>query len=494
MMNKYVLAIDQGTTSTRAIIFDKDGKIVNSAQKEIHCIYPQAGWVEQDPLEIWSSVNSVIGDVLIKTNLKIDNIDCIGITNQRETTILWDKKTGLPIYNAIVWQSRQSANICQKVSHHKQTIHQKTGLLLNPYFSASKIRFILDATNSQNRAKKGELMFGTVDTWLLYKLTNGLVHATDVTNASRTMIFNIFSKTWDDQLLKIFDIPKAILPAVYESSHMFGQTKLWKKTVPITGIAGDQQAALFGHTCFETGDIKNTYGTGCFMLMNTGDKPVISKHGLLTTIAWAINGQTVYALEGSVFVAGASIQWLRDQLKMINKSEDSERYAKMINDSEGVYVVPSFVGLGTPYWDDDVRGAIFGITRATSRYHIIRATLEAIAYQSKDVIEVMKNEAGLKLKHLSVDGGATGNKYLLQFQADILQVPIQLPNCLETTSLGAAYLAGLKTGYYPDLKTIKKHHDIQQMYAPTMEEIEVVRRYKGWQKAIKATREFTISE
>jgi len=491
-MKKYVLAIDQGTTSSRAIIFDEKANIIAQASEEIVCRYPKPGWVEQDPLEIWYSVSAVVNEALIKANLTMRRIATIGITNQRETTIVWDKKTGLPVYPAIVWQSRQSSDICDKVVASRDLIHQKTGLLLNPYFSASKIRFILDAIKGDARAKRGELLFGTVDSWLLYKLTNGEVHATDVTNASRTMLFNIFEKKWDQQLLDLFNIPLKMLPEVKCCSGMFGTAKYFNVPVTITAMAGDQQAALFGHACFDSGQIKNTYGTGCFMLMNIGKQPILSKNGLLTTIAWSLDHEITYALEGSVFVAGASVQWLRDQLKMISSSPDSERSALMIDDSEGVYVVPAFVGLGTPYWDNDARGAMFGLTRNTSKYHIVRATLEAIAYQSKDVIEAMKADTGLELPYLVVDGGATANHYLMQFQADILGHAIRIPTCLETTALGAAYLAGLATGYYSSVEQIRSIHSYRETIEPHMNLDEVTRRYHGWKKAIAATRAFKL--
>ena len=491
-MKKYVLAIDQGTTSSRAIIFDEKANIIAQASEEIVCRYPKPGWVEQDPLEIWYSVSAVVNEALIKANLTMRRIATIGITNQRETTIVWDRKTGLPVYPAIVWQSRQSSEICDRVAAHREMIHQKTGLLLNPYFSASKVRFILDAIKGDARAKRGELLFGTVDSWLLYKLTNGEVHATDVTNASRTMLFNIFEKKWDQQLLDLFNIPSKMLPEVKCCSGMFGIAKYFNVAVPITAMAGDQQAALFGHACFDSGQIKNTYGTGCFMLMNIGKQPILSKNGLLTTIAWSLDHEITYALEGSVFVAGASVQWLRDQLKMISSSPDSERSALMIDDSEGVYVVPAFVGLGTPYWDNDARGAMFGLTRNTSKYHIVRATLEAIAYQSKDVIEAMKADTGLELPYLVVDGGATANHYLMQFQADILGHAIKIPTCLETTALGAAYLAGLATGYYSSLDQIRAIHSYRETIEPHMDLDEVTRRYHGWKKAIAATRTFKL--
>ena len=491
-MEKFVLAIDQGTTSSRAILFDKNGKARFVAQREINLFYPQSGWVEEDAIEVFASVVDVISEVLIKGNLTLKEIDSIGITNQRETTVIWDKKTGLPVCNAIVWQSRQSQDICDALKPQEEFIRQKTGLLINPYFSASKIRFILDKYNLQRRAEKGELLFGTIDSWLIYKLTLGKVHATDVTNASRTLLYNIFENKWDDELLKLFNIPKCMLPVVHDSSYYYGDASLMfsSNTIPITGVAGDQQASLFGQACFEEGDVKNTYGTGCFMLMNIGDKPMLSKNGLLTTIAWSLNGKTSYAFEGSVFIAGASIQWLRDQMKLITKASDSEVSAQKVDDSLGVYVVPAFVGLGTPYWDNDARGAVFGLTRATNKYHFIRATLESIAYQSKDLLEVIKKDSKIDIKSLNVDGGATANNYLMQFQANILEMPINLPRCLETTALGAAYLAGLYTGFYESMDAIKKIHDIDKIFKPLMNTKEVKERYRKWKLAVKATRVF----
>ena len=490
-MEKFILSVDQGTTSSRAILFDRSGNPRFSAQREVVCLFPNPGWVEADALAIWISVIDVINELLIKANITFASIDSIGITNQRETTIIWDRRTGMPVYNAIVWQSRQTVDICEHFADKKEYIHEKTGLLINPYFSMSKIRFILDhIPNGQQRAEKGELMFGTVDSWIIYKMTQGKVHATDVSNASRTMLYNIHDMKWDDELLKLFNIPKTILPKVYPSSHDYGKATHFDKNVPICGVAGDQQAALFGQTCFEAGESKNTYGTGCFMLMNTGNKPVISKKGLLTTIAWQIDKEVVYALEGSVFVGGATVQWLRDQLKMIKESAESETYAYRCEDSGGIYVVPAFVGLGTPYWDDQARGAVFGLTRGSNKYQFVRASLEGIAYQCKDVFEVMKKETRTSLKCLKVDGGATANKYLMQFQSDILQTQILLPKCLETTALGAAYLAGLESGFFKSIEDIKKIHAYQCTYLPLMDKEEVRQKYNGWKMAIKATRTF----
>ena len=485
------MAIDQGTTSTRAILFDKKGNLKFSAQREVMCLYPKPGWVEEEPLKILISMVDVINDVLITANATLEEVDSIGVTNQRETTVVWDKKTGLPVYNAIVWQSRQSQSICDALKSHKELIHERTGLLINPYFSASKIRFILDhIENGQQRAEKGDLLFGTIDSWLVYKATKGKTHATDVSNASRTMLFNINTKKWDDELLSLFNIPKCILPVVRPSSYDYGRLAILDSSVHIMGVAGDQQAALFGQACFDKGESKNTYGTGCFMLMNIGDKPILSKNGLLTTIAWEIDGKTTYALEGSVFIGGAIVQWLRDEMFMIRDAAESEHVAKKVNDSDGIYVVPAFVGLGTPYWDNDARGAVFGLTRGSSRANFVRACLESVAYQSKDVIEVMKKEAHLELKSLRVDGGATKNDLMLQFQADILHCEILLPTCLETTALGAAYFSGLKSGFWKDIEEIKKLHCYQKQFKPKMPIKEAKTRYAKWKIAVKATRVF----
>lgn len=490
-MKEYILAIDQGTTSTRAIIFDKKANALFSAQKEVTCLYPKSGWVEQDPLEIWLSVIGVINELLVKANITMENIDSIGITNQRETTIVWDKKTGMPVYNAIVWQSRQSNEICDSYEQYKDFIHQKTGLLINPYFSASKIRFILDhIKDGQKRADEGQLMFGTVDTWVLYKLTQGQTYATDVSNASRTMLFNIHDLCWDEELLKLFNIPKIMLPSVKPSSFNYGPASFFANNVNVCAMCGDQQSALFGQTCFDKGDSKNTYGTGCFMLLNTGDKPIISKHGLLTTVAWQIKDKICYALEGSVFIGGALIQWLRDELQIIKNSSESEDFALKVDDSNDVYIVPAFVGLGTPYWDNDVRGTMFGLTRGTNKYHLARAALEAIAYQCKDVIDVMEEESAIKIKNLKVDGGATANNYLMQFQSDILGCEISLPSCLETTALGVSYLAGLESGYFPSAKAIKENKSYKTTFKTKMSKEESQKRYSGWKKAIEATRLF----
>ena len=487
---KYVLAIDQGTTSSRAILFDSHGQPFQVAQREVRCLFPNSGWVEADAIAIWVSVMDVINEVLIKANITIDDVAAVGLTNQRETTVVWSKQTGLPVYNAIVWQSRQSAEICDKLSDKKELIHQKTGLLMNPYFSASKVRFILDhIPNGQQRADNGELLFGTIDSWIIYKMTNGKTHATDVTNASRTLLFNINDMRWDKELCEIFNIPMNMLPNVKPSSSDYGTLEFLKSNVHISGVIGDQQAALFGQTCFEEGESKNTYGTGCFLLVNTGDRPVLSKNGLLTTVAWQIGDKVTYALEGSVFIGGAVVQWLRDEMRLIHHSGDSEKVA-LDSPSGGIYIVPAFTGLGTPYWDDDARGAVFGLTRSTNRNQFVRASLEAIAYQCKDVMEVMQKETGKKIKVLKVDGGATKNGYLMQFQSDILHTTIKLPKCLETTALGAAYMAGLECGFYPNLEGIRRIHEYQAIYKPEMDKKTINSLYKGWKTAIKATRMF----
>jgi len=490
-MEKYILSIDQGTTSSRAILFDHNGKLVAKAQQEVECFFPHSGWVESDALSIWLSVINVINQVMVTHNINVDNIDSIGITNQRETTVIWDKATGMPVYNAIVWQSKQTADICEALSDKKDFIHERTGLLINPYFSASKIKFILDhIPDGYKRAKNGELCFGTIDSWLIYKMTNGKVHATDVTNASRTMLYNIYDMKWDKDLCDIFGIPMNILPKVYPCSHNFGTLACYNSNVKIAGVAGDQQAALFGQTCFDEGESKNTYGTGCFMLYNTGDKPVLSKKGLLTTVAWQIGNKVTYALEGSVFAGGTVVHWLRTEMDFFDNSAESEKYALKVKDTNGVYLVPAFVGLGTPYWDDKARGSVFGLTRGTNKAHFVRAALESIAYQCKDVFEVIKKETHGSVKSLKVDGGVTANKFLMQFQSDILSTPVLLPTCLETTALGVAYLAGLCTGYFADIKEIKKIHSYQATFEPSMSKSEIKIKYDGWKKAVKATRVF----
>lgn len=491
MKEKYILVVDQGTTSSRAIIFNNKEEIVYKAQQELECLFPHDGWVEQNAIDIYASVLNVINDALLKTNLTYDDIDSLGITNQRETTIVWDKNTGMPVYNAIVWQSRQSAEICDACKIHQEIVKSKTGLIINPYFSASKIRFILDnIPNGQKRAENGELLFGTVDTWLMYKLSRGNIFKTDYTNASRTMFFNINTLEYDDELLKIFNIPKCMLAEVFPSSNFFGNATALNENLKIRAVAGDQQAALFGQNCFEKGESKNTYGTGCFMLMNIGEKPIFSKSGLITTIACSYNEKVVYALEGSVFIGGACIQWLRDQMRMIKSAPESEKYATKVKNSDGVYVVPAFVGLGAPYWDDECRGAIFGITRGTTKEHFINATLNSIALQTLDVIDVMQKESKVKIETLKVDGGATTNNYLMQYQANILNAKVLLPNCLETTALGACFLAGLNSGFFKDIDEIKTIHQYKREFLPNMDESERKVIKEKWKKAIQATRVF----
>lgn len=490
-MKKYILSIDQGTTSTRAILINERGEAVYKAQREVECLFPHPGWVESVPDKIWISVIDVINELMVISSCTMDDVAAIGITNQRETTVVWDRHTGKAVYNAIIWQSKQTQDLCDEREDQMDFIQKKTGLRMNPYFSASKIRFILDnIPEGQERAERGDLLFGTIDSWIIYKMTNGKSHFTDVTNASRTMLYNIFDMKWDPELLKIWNIPEAMLPEVKDNSDNFGEASFFQGSVPIHGVAGDQQAALFGQCCFHPGDSKNTYGTGCFMLMNIGDKPIISKKGLLTTVAWREKGVTTYALEGSVFMGGAIIQWLRDQMDMIKSSAQSEEYANRVHDTAGVYVVPAFVGLGTPYWDDEARGAVFGLTRGADRHHFVRATLFSIAYQSKDVIEAMKEEAGLELKSLRVDGGASANGLLMQFQSDILQCEVHLPRFIETTALGAGYLAGLGVDFWHSKADIERNHSIERKYYPMMPQREVNELYDGWKEAVKATRAF----
>ena len=490
-MKKYILSIDQGTTSTRAILINERGEAVYKAQREVECLFPHPGWVESVPDKIWISVIDVINELMVISSCTMDDVAAIGITNQRETTVVWDRHTGKAVYNAIIWQSKQTQELCDEREDQMDFIQKKTGLRMNPYFSASKIRFILDnIPEGQERAERGDLLFGTIDSWIIYKMTNGKSHFTDVTNASRTMLYNIFDMKWDPELLKIWNIPEAMLPEVKDNSDNFGEASFFQGSVPIHGVAGDQQAALFGQCCFHPGDSKNTYGTGCFMLMNIGDKPIISKKGLLTTVAWREKGVTTYALEGSVFMGGAIIQWLRDQMDMIKSSAQSEEYANRVHDTAGVYVVPAFVGLGTPYWDDEARGAVFGLTRGADRHHFVRATLFSIAYQSKDVIEAMKEEAGLELKSLRVDGGASANGLLMQFQSDILQCEVHLPRFIETTALGAGYLAGLGVDFWHSKADIERNHSIERKYYPMMPQREVNELYGGWKEAVKATRTF----
>jgi glycerol kinase len=495
-METYILSLDQGTTSSRAILFNKKGQIIHVAQREFSQYFPNPGWVEHDGNEIWGSILSVIATVLSESGVKPEQIAAIGITNQRETTILWDKESGQPIYHAIVWQSRQTKEICDEleVKGYHNLFKQKTGLLIDAYFSGTKVKWILDhVEGAREKAERGELLFGTIDTWLIWKLSGGLAHVTDYSNASRTLMFNIYDLKWDDELLEILSIPKSILPEVKSSSEIYANTAVehfFGKEVPISGVAGDQQAALFGQACYERGMAKNTYGTGCFMLMNTGEKPVHSPHGLLTTIAWGINGKVKYALEGSVFVAGAAIQWLRDGLRMLKSSADSEEYAIRVDSADGVYVVPAFVGLGTPYWDSDVKGAVFGLTRGTTKEHFIRATLESLAYQTKDVLAAMEEDSGIQLKSLRVDGGVVKNDFLMEFQSNLLNVPVERSKINETTALGAAYLAGLAVGYWSSQDEITKNWSIERTFLPKMDEEDRRHLYHGWKKAVNAAMAF----
>lgn len=494
-MAQYILSIDQGTTSTRAIIFDRDGNIVKMTQKELKQFFPDSGWVEHNPNEIWESTLEVVHEAMRQSNISPNEIASIGITNQRETTVVWDKKSGQPIYNAIVWQSRQSAPICKQLKKdgYEKMFHKKTGLLIDPYFSLTKVKWLLNNVDgAYEKAKNGDLLFGTIDTWLIWNLTGGKVHVTDYSNASRTLMYNIFDLKWDKDILNILNIPSNMLPEVKQSSEVYGKTSkhLFGTEIPISGIAGDQQAALFGQACFESGMVKNTYGTGCFMLMNTGDKAVLSKNGLLTTIAWGVNGQVHYALEGSIFVAGSAVQWLRDGLNLIKTSDESELLAQKVQSTDGVYVVPAFVGLGTPYWDSDVRGAIFGLTRGTTKEHIVRATLESLAYQTKDVLTAMEMDSNIQLKSLRVDGGAVKNNFLMQFQSNILNVPVERPAINETTALGAAYLAGLAIGFWDHKQTIANKWKVERKFEPNMDDKTRENLYNGWKTAIKATQAF----
>lgn len=495
-MENFILAIDQGTTSTRAILFNKKGEIVHVAQQEFTQIFPQPGWVEHNANEIWGSVLAVMATVLAEVNVKPEQIAGIGITNQRETAVVWDKETGNPIYNAIVWQSRQTAQICEelKAQGYDQLFREKTGLLIDAYFSGTKVKWILDhVEGAREKAEQGKLLFGTIDTWLIWKLSGGRAHVTDYTNASRTLMYNIYELKWDDELLDILGVPKSMLPEVRPSSEIYANTidyHFFGHQVPIAGVAGDQQAALFGQACYQEGMAKNTYGTGCFMLMNTGEKAVKSEHGLLTTIAWGLDGKVEYALEGSIFVAGSAIQWLRDGLRMFKEAKDSEAYAARVSSTDGVYMVPAFVGLGTPYWDSDVRGAVFGLTRGTSKEHFIRATLESLAYQTRDVLSVMEQDSGIALKTLRVDGGAVQNNFLMQFQSDILNVPVERPIVSETTALGAAYLAGLAVGYWESQEEIAKQWVIDKKFEPGMSDSEREKLYEGWKKAVHAAMAF----
>ena len=489
---KYIVALDQGTTSSRAVLFDRNANIIDIAQREFTQIYPKPGWVEHDPMEIWATQSSVLTEVLAKTDVHPDEVAAIGITNQRETTIVWEKETGKPVYNAIVWQCRRTADYCTGLKQNEEMvryIRENTGLVIDPYFSGTKVKWILDnVEGAREKAEKGELLFGTVDTWLVWRMTQGRVHVTDHTNASRTMLYNIRSLEWDQKILDLFGIPRAMLPEVKASSEIYGKTNIGGKggtRIPISGIAGDQQAALFGQLCVKEGMAKNTYGTGCFMLMNTGEKAVKSENGLLTTIACGPTGEVNYALEGAVFMAGASIQWLRDEMKLISDAFDSEYFATKVKDTNGVYVVPAFTGLGAPYWDPYARGAIFGLTRGVNSNHIIRATLESIAYQTRDVLEAMQADSGIRLHALRVDGGAVANNFLMQFQSDILGTRVERPEVREVTALGAAYLAGLAVGFWQNLDELQEKAVIEREFRPGIETTERNFRYSGWKKAVK---------
>ncbi|SDO20622.1 glycerol kinase GlpK [Halobacillus sp. SY10] len=499
-MKQYILSIDQGTTSSRAILFNHEGQIVETAQKEFEQHFPKPGWVEHDANEIWTSVLACIADVLRKSDVEASQVAGIGITNQRETTVVWDKNTGKPIYKAIVWQSRQTQSICNELKKQglEDTFRDKTGLLLDPYFAGTKVKWILDNVDgAKEKAENGDLMFGTIDTWLVYKLSGQKTHVTDYSNASRTLMYNIHDLKWDDELLDILDVPKSMLPEVKPSSEVYANTvdyHFYGKEVPIAGIAGDQQAALFGQACFEKGMGKNTYGTGGFMLLNTGEEAVKSEHGLLTTLAWGIDGKVEYALEGSIFVSGSAIQWLRDGLNMVESSPQSEEIAGQVKSTDGVYVVPAFVGLGTPYWDSEARGAVFGLTRGTTKAHFVRATLESLAYQTKDVVDAMVEDSGIEVKKLRVDGGAVKNNLLMQFQSDLLDVTVERPEVNETTALGAAYLAGLAVGFWENRQEIANQWKVEREFEPSMNEEKSKKLYKGWQKAVEATRVFKQEE
>lgn len=495
---KYIIALDQGTTSSRAVIFDRDMNIVSKSQREFTQIYPEPGWVEHNPMEIWATQRSVLTEVIAQSGISLRDVAGIGITNQRETTIVWDRNTGEPVYNAIVWQCRRTAEICEDLKKKglEEYIRNNTGLIIDAYFSATKVKWILDnVEGAREKAERGELLFGTVDTWLVWKLTAGKVHVTDYTNASRTMLYNIRKLEWDKRLLKELEIPESMMPEVCNSSEIYGYTKMGVTmgeeegtSVPIGGIAGDQQAALFGQACFSKGDMKNTYGTGCFMLMNTGNKLIQSNNGLLSTIAVGIDGNIEYALEGSIFIGGAVIQWLRDEMKFFSDAADTEYFAGKVKDNGGVYLVPAFTGLGSPYWDMYARGIITGLTRGTGRNHIIRAALESIAYQSRDLIEAMKEDAGVDIISLKVDGGAAANNFLMQFQADILEKDVMRPEIIETTALGAAYLAGLSTGFWKNREEIKENWKLERKFESSMDEEKREMYYEGWKNAVKKAR------
>lgn len=499
-MEKYIMSIDQGTTSSRAILFDKEGDIKGVAQREFKQYFPKSGWVEHDANEIWTSVLAVMTEVLNENEINADQIEGIGITNQRETTVIWDKNTGRPIYHAIVWQSRQTQSICHELKEqgHEETFRNKTGLLLDPYFSGTKVKWILDNVDgAREKAENGDLLFGTIDTWLVWKLSGGEAHITDYSNASRTLMYNIYDLKWDDELLDLLNVPKQLLPEVKESSEIYAHTKdyhFFGQEVPISGIAGDQQAALFGQACFERGDVKNTYGTGGFMLMNTGEAPVKSESGLLTTIAYGLDGKVNYALEGSIFVSGSAIQWLRDGLRIINSAPQSENYATRVDSTDNVYFVPAFVGLGTPYWDSEARGAIFGLSRGTEKEHFIRATLESLCYQTRDVMEAMSKDSKIEVNNLRVDGGAVKNNFIMQFQADIVNTAVERPEIQETTALGAAYLAGLAVGFWDSKDEIANRWQLETEFTPQMSEEDRTKLYKGWKKAVEATQVFKLED
>ena len=491
-MQKYIMALDAGTTSSRCIIFNEHGDMVSVAQKEFKQYFPKPGWVEHDAMEIWSTQIGVAQEAMYRINITAKSIAAIGIANQRETTVVWDKKTGEPICHAIVWQCRRTAEYADKLKAKGLTdvFREKTGLIIDAYFSATKLKWILDnVPGARQKAENGQLLFGTIDSWLIWKLTGGKVHVTDYSNASRTMLFNIRKLEWDKDILKELDIPECMLPEVKPSSCIYGETdpSIFGSSIPISGVAGDQQSALFGQTCFKAGEAKNTYGTGCFLLMNTGEKPVFSKNGLVTTIAWGLDNKVYYALEGSIFVAGAAIQWLRDQLKVIDSSPDSEYMANKVKDTNGVYVVPAFTGLGAPYWDQYARGTIVGLTRGANKYHIIRATLDSLAYQTLDVLNAMEKDSGIHLDSLKVDGGACANNYLMQFQSDILNVPVHRPACIETTAMGASYLAGLAVKYWSSQEDILKNWEMSREFKPTMDENVRQNLTQGWHKAVKCS-------
>ena len=498
-MEQYILSLDQGTSSSRAIVFDHKGQIKAMAQREFTQYFPKPGWVEHNPHEIWSSQASVIAEAIASIDITGLDIAGIGITNQRETTIVWDSETEEPIYNAIVWQARRTSEYCDKLKAEGYTefIRSRTGLIIDAYFSATKVKWILDnVPGARERAEKGKLMFGTVDTWLIWRLTRGEVHVTDVSNASRTMLFNIHTLQWDEELLRLFDIPLSMMPEVRSSSEVYGATKttIFAHRVPIAGIAGDQQAALFGQMCVEPGAVKNTYGTGCFLLMNTGATPILSKHGLVTTIGWGREGKINYALEGSIFVAGAAIQWLRDEMEFIRDAAQSEELATQVDDTAGCYVVPAFTGLGAPYWDSYARGTIVGLTRGVNKKHIVRATLDSIAYQVADVLAAMNQDSGIHLQSLNVDGGASANNYLMQTQADIIQVPVRRPVCVESTALGAAYLAGLAVSYWKDMDEIRSNAQTERIFEPQITEEEKNERVRGWEKAVRTSFDWAKGE